>query len=313
MAVKKTPRPVSAATKAKRKTVPKVDRLDAKQLAAKYGYAMALLKSSKELNALFRQALADPKGQWTPERFMAGVRDSKWYQRHTETWRQTEALRLQDPKTYESNVQDRADEIMMMSVEMGASVSAAEAKQIATNAYRNGLTKKEINDLLYQQFDLTAANLTGTAGAYGDELRALASQNGMTYTDSFYTQAGALIAAGKGTPEEWEDQIRAEAASQFPVFSDRILAGENARDLASGYVNRMAQTFEIDPATVTLQDPHLKAAMGGIGPDGEPVAMGLWDFEKRLRQDSRWMGTMAAQSESAQVADSVLRSFGFLG
>jgi hypothetical protein len=87
----------------------------------------------------------------------------------------------------------------------------------------------------------------------------------------------------------------------------------NARDLASGYINVMADTFEIMPDQVSLDDPYLRQAMTGIDDKGNPKPMGLFDFQQKLRQDPRWMNTKQAEDQISNIANDVLKMFGFVG
>jgi hypothetical protein len=73
------------------------------------------------------------------------------------------------------------------------------------------------------------------------------------------------------------------------------------------YKQVMATTLEINPNTITLDDPTLRAA---IGPDKE---MTLYDYQRSLRKDPRWQYTNNARSEAADVATQVLKDFGFMG
>jgi hypothetical protein len=43
------------------------------------------------------------------------------------------------------------------------------------------------------------------------------------------------------------------------------------------------------------------------------MTMGLWDFEKSLKNDPRWMGTKQATNDIAGIGMDVLRSFGMVG
>jgi hypothetical protein len=69
----------------------------------------------------------------------------------------------------------------------------------------------------------------------------------------------------------------------------------------------MATVLEINPNTISLNDPTLR---GAIGPDKE---MSIYDFQRSLRKDPRWQYTNNAREEVSDVALKVLRDFGFQG
>jgi hypothetical protein len=75
----------------------------------------------------------------------------------------------------------------------------------------------------------------------------------------------------------------------------------------SPYKRLMASTLEIDPGSISLDDPTLRMA---IGPDKE---MSLYDFKRSLRKDPRWQYTDQARQDVSEAALGVLRDFGFMG
>lgn len=73
------------------------------------------------------------------------------------------------------------------------------------------------------------------------------------------------------------------------------------------YKRIMAATLELDPASIKLDDPVLRSA---IGPDRE---MTTFDFKRALRKDSRWQYTDQAREDVSTAALGILRDFGFTG
>jgi hypothetical protein len=69
----------------------------------------------------------------------------------------------------------------------------------------------------------------------------------------------------------------------------------------------MSKVLEINPDTITLNDPVLRSA---IKPEGE---MSIYDFQKALRKDPRWQYTNNAKDEISGSVTKVLQDFGFKG
>ncbi len=69
----------------------------------------------------------------------------------------------------------------------------------------------------------------------------------------------------------------------------------------------MASVLEINPETISLDDPTLRSA---IGPDKE---MSLFDFKRELRKDPRWERTENAREEVSNSVLKVLQDFGYQG
>ena len=88
-----------------------------------------------------------------------------------------------------------------------------------------------------------------------------------------------------------------------------MAAGTDLSTVLSPYKNAMASTLGINPETITLNDPTLHMAIAN--PDGKE--MSLFEYQTHLRKDPRWQFTDQARSEAADVAQKVLKDFGFMG
>jgi hypothetical protein len=154
---------------------------------------------------------------------------------------------------------------------------------------------------------------TGAAGTVEDSLKKIAINNGLTLDQSFYNTAAKQVATGAATLDDYERQVREQAASYWPTFSDQIIAGQDARNLASGYINTMARTLELDPNSIDLNDPSLRGAMTQIDEKtGKPKPVGLWDFEQGLRKRPEYMGTKQAEDKVVESGVGILTRMGFM-
>ena len=108
--------------------------------------------------------------------------------------------------------------------------------------------------------------------------------------------------------DSFKQLIRSTAKLGLP---DKVAAlldqGVDLETVFSPYKNAMATTLEINPTTIALSDPTLRAA---IGPDKE---MSLYEFQKALRKDARWQYTNNAREDVFQSVGKVLQDFGFQG
>jgi hypothetical protein len=69
----------------------------------------------------------------------------------------------------------------------------------------------------------------------------------------------------------------------------------------------MAGTLEVDPNSISLDDPTLRQA---ITPEGE---VPIYNFQRLIRKDPRWEYTNNAREEVAQITQRILKDFGFQG
>lgn len=108
--------------------------------------------------------------------------------------------------------------------------------------------------------------------------------------------------------ENIKNTIRETASLGLPDNVKKIVgSGVDLSTVYSPYKSILAQTLEINPNSINLDDPTLRMA---IGPDKE---MSLYEYQKVLRKDPRWQYTNQARTEAANIATTVLRDFGFMG
>lgn len=292
-------------------TVPTQDTLSSAELAEQYGWAQAVLNSDPELAKLFKEAVA---GQWSPERFQAKLRATKWYQSRSESARQADILKKADPQTYNANVEQLMAEMRQQAGQLGATLDEGKLRWRAEQAYRLGWNQVQITSVLAQYVTAKDGVMKGVAGQTAEALRAAAYANGVRYSDDWFVKAAKSVVSGNTSPEDWEQQIRKQAASAWPTFSEQIMAGQNMMDVASPYRQSMSALLEINDADVDLFDPTIRSALARRDPKtGQATAQSLWEFENGLRKDTRWLKTNNARESLMGVTRAVLSDWGFAG
>lgn len=159
--------------------------------------------------------------------------------------------------------------------------------------------KNEINQRLQGAQSLTRQDLEKTARA-----------NGLNLDANF----GSVVNDWIKRVDNGEDVdifkniIRSTAKIGLPdKLAQLIDNGIDLETIYAPYKKTMASTLEIDPQSISLDDPTLRMA---IGPDKE---MSIYDYQQSLRKDSRWQYTDKARESVADAALRVLKDFGFQG
>jgi len=285
---------------------PPVDKLDLQ----KVGWNKAVLTTYPELANLFRRGVAQG---WSQEKFQAEVRNTKWYKTKAESWRTTEILRLTDPKTYNQKISASKAEVVARAAAMGATLSGDQLNSVVNQVFRLGVDGAQLNKLLSNYVAASDGVMKGQAGATQEELKRLARANGVSYNDNWYASASRAVVGGVKTLQDYENDIRKQAASAFPVYADQIKAGQDVADIASPYVQRMGALLEINPADVDLFDSSIREALSGRNPDtGKAQAKSLWQFENDLRKDPRWQKTNNAKETYANATQGLLKTWGLM-
>jgi hypothetical protein len=294
------------------------DTLNRAQLAAKYGYALKVIYSNPELTKIFETAFGSGKGgQMDPTGFAAAVENSKWYQENNSFARTAWTAEMLGGADWSAQQETARSQVQAQAAKLGAKLTPEQLDSMTHRYLYEGWAAAGRSNLMDAALSESitgdaAGTLAGAAGNLQGNLASIAQANGVKLSAGYYSAAAKSVDSSLSTEQDWERDIRTQAASKWPTWSDKIMAGANVKDLASGYIQTMSQVFEIDPNTISLDDPYLRSAMTAVDEKGAPRQVGLWDFETKLRQDPRWMKTKQATDSVANIATDVLKKFGFM-
>lgn len=282
-------------------------RLSPEELASEYGFAYSFLNSIPELKTLFGKYVNET---WTKEKFMAEVRNTKWWQENSETQRQIQNMKKADPATYEANLGATKIQVQQLAAEMGAIIPPAKIGKIAAQVLETGLSEDGLRNILGGYVNFTKGTLRGEAGAYANAIKKFAYDQGVNLDDQTVKNQAALVGRKLATELDFRNQITQQAISAFPGYKQQLEAGQTMMDIATPYVQVMAQELDLAPSSITLNDPLIKQALNGVNADGKPTGMDQTTFVGRLRNDPRWSKTQGAQDEAMKIGYSVLKSMG---
>jgi hypothetical protein len=297
----------------------KGDTLSERELARDYGYALKVMKSDDELWTLFQRAANARKGQWTATKFQAALMNTKWWANNSEYARKAMTAKALGGADWEATLENARLVVQAEATNQGVPLEPSQIDDLAEQAVANGWDQDGRQQLLanaiagFTPEPEEGEFMRGAGGNLQEYLMQTAARNGLQLSNDYFASAARSVAMGLSTADDWERQVREQAASLWPTLSDQIMSGSDARGLASGYLNRMAETFEVDPSSISLNDPLIREAFAGADDKGQPTVESLWAFERRLRNDPRWMNTRQAGAEISNVARSVMETFGLVG
>lgn len=279
-------------------------------MAANYGWALSVLKSDKYLWKLFNTAV---KKSYSVNRFVAELRNTPWFKKHGESYRQAEVLQKTDPATFKVRSNQVTQRVADMAGAMGSNLSAAQLKLVSHNAmylgWDDGTLKQALTNYVTQVGN--TGHYGGDAGKAEDELRAYALDMGQNISDSSLKTWVQSIASGNADVSHYTAYLQQNAQNAFPQLADKIKQGITVKTLADPYMQQMAQTLEMNPQQITLQDPTIKKALQSVGPDGKPAMQTMWQFSNDLKKDRRWLSTNDAENTLMSAGHQVLKDMGF--
>ena len=296
--------------------------------ASEFDLIEGLITSIPEIAAIHKQASEE---RWFDtaagrSRYKAAIQKSDWYQNNNQYARRAitafQLARQGQGADWKTLLENARIQVEQRAAQLGSRLTPEKLRELESKFVYEGWGESGRETLLDRALSETiepqatgmgGTSFRGMAGNVVQTLRETAMRNGINFDDRFYQTAARSVASGLRTAEDFQRDIREQAATMWPVFSDKIRAGFDARDLASPYINRMAEEFEINPSNINLGDPYIMQALGGFSAEGNPQAMNLWDFTKKLRKDPRWLNTAKAQNEITSVTGRVMQMFGLMG
>jgi hypothetical protein len=283
-------------------------KLSSEELADSYGMSYAFFKSQPELMGLLKSAVAD---QWTPDKFSAELKNTKWWKSNSDTARKAQVQAKSDPATYKASMAAAQAQAQDMAVKAGAILSAKQTQQLATNMVSFGWDDAQISNFLGQYVKFrNDGTLGGQAGAAADQITKYAYDQGIKISDQTVKNNAAYLVRGLTTMQNVQDGLRQQAISTYPGWTEQLNAGASMRDIAAPYIQMTAQELELPESDVDVWHPKVSAALNAADPKGLPAPMSLSDFQKTLRTDPAWKATQGAQDQTMQVGHQVLQSLG---
>lgn len=280
------------------------------QLRSEYPTVAALITAVPELQNIYNQAVS---GTWSTDKFIAAVQNSHWWAATSSTARTAFATMKSDPATWNQNINNLQAQMTATAAQLGVQLTPQQAQQIAIDAITNGYDQNTaVLDQKMAAFLKPASgnHFGGQAGSYEDQIRQQMMDLGVFMPENQLDNQIQQIVAGKQSVQGVSAQLRTQAASMYPAYSNQINSGMNLSDIASPYMQRAQQLLEMGPGSVNIQTPMIKNALQ-YTQDGQPTAMPMYDFEKQVRQDPRWLSTDNAQDAFMSNAHQVLVNFGF--
>lgn len=153
----------------------------------------------------------------------------------------------------------------------------------------------------------------GPVGQNFVQVKNFATRNGIMLSDQAATEYATQLVAGTLDQDTVFNTIRESAASAFPQLADKIKAGIDVKTLADPYIQSMSNILEIPYTAIDLFDPKVRSALSYTLPDGKIGTKSIYDFEKDLRQDTRWQYTNNAKKAVSDSVLTVLKDFGLEG
>lgn len=288
---------------------------------AKFAYFNALSEQNPELAKFFddlKKIIKNSKtGTISQDEFNALTRGYTWFTENDSRQQAAQLQKAQDKQNntnlYGESVDALKRSFQEQAAQYGFELSDDDIQSLAENAKDNGWdanqTKKALSDQL-SQVAASGTDLRGTSGSIQQSLSMWAKQNGLDLTPAQLAPFITRGAMGEQGIEDAKAELRKTyMRGMYPAWGDYIDKGMDPSAIFAPYVQQAQKFLEDD--TITLDDPIVQRITQNVGADGKPAILPLYEAGKMIRQDSRWQQTDNAYSSYANIAQNVLKTFGF--
>ena len=285
-------------------------------LADKWGFAYAIIRQDPGLEKFFNQKvteyLRNPSG-FSKEAFFLELEKQPFAQKYSTAAIQDMNFEARYPDLYRDQINRDIEDLRDATISMGAQLDEDELYRLAQDKRRLGLSEAQVTNRLAKDYlTVRDGRFSGAAGTKQDELKNWARSNGITLSQATIERYIRSLAAGDMTENDIKSDVRRTyMAGAYPAWSDRIDAGFDIADIAAPYKERMARLLELDDTVIDFNDPLLQKGLQGVGADGKPSVVPLYEFERQVREDPRWQYTDNAYKTYTDVGTQLLQMFGF--
>jgi hypothetical protein len=296
--------------------VAKKSLTEQQDMAANYGWALSVLRSNPELSKLFDNAVG---GNWDSQRFVANLRNTKWYKTHSESNRQNQVLKGADPAEYNRRLQQsKANVASAYTAMFGQAPNSALLNSMAMTAFTYGYNDAELKDMIGKSFNVATQMKNGIGGTLGEAerlIRQAIDDYGLDMGEPWIARQLNYVATGRTDATATANYLQKQAISKYSAYKDELEAGMTVKDIAEPFRQLMAKTLELSDKGIAISDPTIQKALQNRAPakgkvPGAPAQMPLWQFETQLKNDQRWNGTQNAQDSIMAAGRKVLADWG---
>jgi hypothetical protein len=296
-------------------------KMTPKEYMANLGFVMELINSDPSLQVFIgkvRQYMRDNNNRTPTKAELDELKQGiDWFERFTAD---QEFARMQqaDPRRradWERSLKLKRDKVKAIGIAAGVQLTDEQIDTIALDARLDQLSDQEIRDRIRPFRDAVIAGggeLVGQAEDFERELLQWSRRNGLKLTGDIVSKYVNNMADGVQSFESVQDDLRRMyLMGQYPAWSDRIQNGFDPADIAGPYRERIAAALEVDEDSIDLNDTLLQRGMQGVGADGKPRVIPMYDFDRMIREDPRWEFTDNAYATYTRVGTDLLKMFGF--
>lgn len=285
-------------------------KLQPEDMAAQYGLSWAFLNSDPSIKNIFDQAV---KGNWSKDVFQAHFANTDFWKNNSDAMRKAKEMMVSDPATWQATMDANRAHILQMAQDIGAIIPDSALGDLSKNVTMMAMSDEQLKSTLSGYINFVNGSLVGQAGMYEQSMRKYAENMGVSVNQQSIKNYAQLMVKGVSSESDFQNFIKDQAVSAYPAYEDQIKnGGMTVKDIANPYIQMMAQSLEINPTTIGLDDPTIMQGLNGLDQDGKPIGKTMTEFQNMLQGDPRWRSTQQAQNKVMNIGNQVLKNMGLV-
>lgn len=281
------------------------------ELSVNYGFAAAFFNADPELASLIQQATS---GQWSVPKFQAKFMNTNWYRSHEAGVRQWTDLSFRDPAEAQQKILDSKYSLSDQFTQLGITVDDATLTSLAQQRVQYSWSDAETQNILSNYISYVPGQTGGGVAGIEKQIRGLAYDYGVTVSNGQMQQWIQGMVNQTYTEDSIKDFVTDQARAKYGGFTKQLDAGRSMRDIAGQHIAKYSELMEVHPDSVSLDDPILaKALQGQVDPKtGLPVTQTVFDMQRAVKQDQRWLRTKNARDSMVDLGQGILKDMGLV-
>ena len=292
------------------------------EVATSLGMAYALLTTLENsedaeaqeffqfFNGLNEEYINNPTG-FSEDAAAIRMASQPWMMKYKEVAIKDMEFEAQNPGLWQESINSEVELARDMAAKNGSIMSDDQLREFVINARRSAWNQAEITNAMAAYVNAENGVFSGAAGKFQSTIADWSRTNGLGLSDSAVDNYVKRVAAGDMTEDDVKQQLRNQyMVGTYPAWAEQIQAGQDPSDIASPYKQQMANLLEVDADTLDLNDNLLQMGLQGVGADGKPSVVPMYEFKKMIRKDERWDKTDNALDEYTSAGMNILQMFG---
>jgi hypothetical protein len=276
-----------------------------------YGAYYEMIKQYPELGTLIKNRIEQG---WSNERFDYELRQTNWWRTTNENSRAWEELKITDPATAQTQLDNRTALIRDTAQRLGITLSGESLAKIAENSIKLGLDlTSQLEDIVGSEARLSAGGVSQLRYGYvGNSIRESARKYGVALSDVTFNEWVDKIAVGQESQETFESYAAQIARNLYPSLNAGFDRGLSFAQMTDPYAQQASRILEIPAAQVDFTDPKWAQAFTIKDEKGNPTQMsyGEWADYLRTNPSFGWEYTDDAKNRAYTVVNRLAELFG---